>query len=121
MIHRKTLRKCGGYLEHFLRRRTTEQYAAEYIINILEELTTRTRIGSSRVNLKKGFDTPWKDSVDKRPKENSNNKKYTYAVVIRKLNISNRAPNLPNTCPKRGNINEIAIAKEPSCQGDSMT
>ncbi|MBW0546174.1 hypothetical protein O181_085889 [Austropuccinia psidii MF-1] len=67
-IHRKILRQCGGYLEHAVKSRTTEQYSAEDIINILEEVTTRTKIGSSRVNLKARFNTPWKDSVDKNPK-----------------------------------------------------
>ncbi|MBW0531038.1 hypothetical protein O181_070753 [Austropuccinia psidii MF-1] len=72
MIHRKILRQCGGDLEHSVKRRTTEQSSAEDIINILEEVTTRTKIGSSRVNLKARFNTTWKDSVDKNPKENSN-------------------------------------------------
>ncbi|MBW0527496.1 hypothetical protein O181_067211 [Austropuccinia psidii MF-1] len=52
MIHRKNLRQCGGDLENAVKSRTTEQYSAEDIINILEEVTTRTRIGFSRVNLK---------------------------------------------------------------------
>ncbi|MBW0577786.1 hypothetical protein O181_117501, partial [Austropuccinia psidii MF-1] len=69
MIHRKILRQCGGDLEHAVKSRTTEQSSAEDIINILEEVTTRTKIGSSRVNLKTRFNTPWKDSVDKTPKK----------------------------------------------------
>ncbi|MBW0565755.1 hypothetical protein O181_105470, partial [Austropuccinia psidii MF-1] len=48
IIHRKILRQCGGDLEHPVKSRTTEQASAEDIINILEEVTTRTRIGSSR-------------------------------------------------------------------------
>ncbi|MBW0509138.1 hypothetical protein O181_048853 [Austropuccinia psidii MF-1] len=73
MIHRKILRQRGGDLEHAVKSRTTEQSSAKDIINILEEVTTRTRIGSSRVNLKTRFNTPWKNSVDKNPKEYSNN------------------------------------------------
>ncbi|MBW0551888.1 hypothetical protein O181_091603 [Austropuccinia psidii MF-1] len=53
MIHRKFLRRCGGDLEHSVKSGTTEQSSAEDIINLLEEVTTRTRIGSSRANLKK--------------------------------------------------------------------
>ncbi|MBW0559519.1 hypothetical protein O181_099234 [Austropuccinia psidii MF-1] len=68
MIHRRILRKFGDDLEHAVKSRTTEQSSAEDIINILEKVTTRTRIGSSRVNLKTRFNTPWKDSVDKNPK-----------------------------------------------------
>ncbi|MBW0525850.1 hypothetical protein O181_065565 [Austropuccinia psidii MF-1] len=68
MIHRKILKQCGGDLEHAFKMRTTEQSSAEDIINILEEVTTRGKIGCSRVNLKTRFDTPWKDSVEKNPK-----------------------------------------------------
>ncbi|MBW0582990.1 hypothetical protein O181_122705 [Austropuccinia psidii MF-1] len=76
MIHRKILRQCGGYLSHAVKSRSAEQSSAEDIINILEEVTTRNKSGSSRVNLKSRFNTPWKDSVDKNPKEYSNNVKY---------------------------------------------
>ncbi|MBW0551901.1 hypothetical protein O181_091616 [Austropuccinia psidii MF-1] len=68
IIHRRIVRQSGGDLENSVKRRTTEQSSAEDTINILEEVTTRARIGSSRVNLKTRFNTPWKDSVDKNPK-----------------------------------------------------
>ncbi|MBW0482084.1 hypothetical protein O181_021799 [Austropuccinia psidii MF-1] len=68
MIHRKILRQCGGDLENSVKSGTTEQSSEEDIIDILEEVPTITRIGSSRVNLKTRFNTPWKDSVDKNPK-----------------------------------------------------
>ncbi|MBW0552804.1 hypothetical protein O181_092519 [Austropuccinia psidii MF-1] len=72
MIHRKILRQCRGDLEHVVKIRITEQSSEEDITNILEEVTTRTRIGSTRVNLKTRFNTPWKDCVEKNFKENSN-------------------------------------------------
>ncbi|MBW0565018.1 hypothetical protein O181_104733 [Austropuccinia psidii MF-1] len=87
MIHRKIWRQCGGDLEHAFKSRTTEQSSAEDIINILEEVTTRTKIGSSRVNLKTRFNTPWKDSVDKKLKANFNNVKYKSADTVRKCHI----------------------------------
>ncbi|MBW0569963.1 hypothetical protein O181_109678 [Austropuccinia psidii MF-1] len=68
MIHRKILRQCGGDLEHAVKSRTTEKYSAEDIINILGEATTRNRNGSSRVNIKKSFNTPGKYFVDEIPK-----------------------------------------------------
>ncbi|MBW0497431.1 hypothetical protein O181_037146 [Austropuccinia psidii MF-1] len=68
MIYRKFLRECGGDLEHAIKIRTAEQSSAEDIRNLLEEVTTRTRISSIGVNLKKRFNTPWKDSVDKNQK-----------------------------------------------------
>ncbi|MBW0486766.1 hypothetical protein O181_026481 [Austropuccinia psidii MF-1] len=105
MIHRNILRQCGGDLEHAVKRRTTEQSSAEDIINILEEVTTRNRIGSNRMNCKTCFNTPWKDSVDKNPKKNSNNIKYKSADVIRKCHIFQSTTHLANTCPQKGKIN----------------
>ncbi|MBW0520787.1 hypothetical protein O181_060502 [Austropuccinia psidii MF-1] len=119
IIHRNILRQCGGDLEHAVKRRTTEQSSAEDIISILEEVTTRTKIDSSRVNLKASFNTPWKDSVDKNPKENFNNVKYKPAYIIRKCHICQSTTHLANTCPKRGKINEIAIEKEPDVEKDN--
>ncbi|MBW0592688.1 hypothetical protein O181_132403 [Austropuccinia psidii MF-1] len=118
MICRKILRECGGDLENSIKSRTTEQSSAEDIINILEEVTNRTRICFSRVNLKERFNTPWKDSVDKNPKENSNNVKYKSADIIRKCHIFQRTTHLANTCPKRGKMNEIDIEKEPDVEKD---
>ncbi|MBW0492725.1 hypothetical protein O181_032440 [Austropuccinia psidii MF-1] len=116
IIHRNILRQCGGDLEHAVKSRTTEQSSAEDIINILEEVTTRTRIGSSRVNLKPRFNTPWKDSVDKNSKENTNDVKYKSADKIRKCHICQRTTHLANTCPKRGKFNEIDIEEEPDAE-----
>ncbi|MBW0493069.1 hypothetical protein O181_032784 [Austropuccinia psidii MF-1] len=112
IIHRKIPRKSGGDLEHAVKRRTTEKYSAQDIINILEEVTTRTRIGSNRVNLKTRFNTPWKDSVEKNHKENPDNIKYKSADVMRKCHICQSTTNLANTCPKKGKITEIDIEKE---------
>ncbi|MBW0589964.1 hypothetical protein O181_129679 [Austropuccinia psidii MF-1] len=109
MIHKKILIQCRGDLENAVKRRTTEQSSAEDIINILEEVTTRTRTGSSRVNLKTRFNTPWKDSVDKNPKEKSNNMKYKSADIIRKFHICQSTTHLADECPRKGKINEIDI------------
>ncbi|MBW0528692.1 hypothetical protein O181_068407 [Austropuccinia psidii MF-1] len=119
MIHRKILNQCGGYLKHALKSRTTEQSSAEDIIHILEEVTTRTKTGSSRVNLKTRFNTPWKDSVDKNTKENSNNK-YKSADTVRKCHICQSTTHLANTCPKRGKINETNIEKKPDVEKDDI-
>ncbi|MBW0502769.1 hypothetical protein O181_042484 [Austropuccinia psidii MF-1] len=113
MIHRNILRQCRGDLEPSGKITTTEKSSAEDIINILEEVTTKTRIGSSRVNLKKRFNTPWKDSVEKNPKENSNNAKYKSVDIIRKCHIGQSTTHLANTCPKKGKVDEIDSAREP--------
>ncbi|MBW0532852.1 hypothetical protein O181_072567 [Austropuccinia psidii MF-1] len=83
------------------------------MINILEEVITRTTIDSSRVTLKTRFNTPWKDSVDKKSKENSNNVKYISADILRKCHICQSTTHVANKCPKRGKINEIDIEEEP--------
>ncbi|MBW0573716.1 hypothetical protein O181_113431 [Austropuccinia psidii MF-1] len=119
-IQKKILRQCGGDLEHAVKIRTTEQSSEVDIINILEEVTTRTKIGSSRVNLKIRFNTPWKDSVDKNPKENSNNVKYKSSDTVRKCHICQSTTHSANTCPKRGKINEIDIEKEPDVEKDEI-
>ncbi|MBW0504614.1 hypothetical protein O181_044329 [Austropuccinia psidii MF-1] len=119
MTHRKILRQCGGDLEHAVKSTTTEQSSAEDIINILEEVTTRTRIGSSTVNVKTRFNTPWKDSVDKNFKENSNNMKYKSEDKISKCPICQSTTHLANTCPKRGKINEIDIEKYENIIGEN--
>ncbi|MBW0548463.1 hypothetical protein O181_088178 [Austropuccinia psidii MF-1] len=120
MIHRKILRQFGGELENAVKSRTNKKYLTEEIINILEEVTTRTIIGSSRVNLKRRFNTAWKDSVDKNPKENSNNMKYKTADTIRKCHIFQSPTHLHNKCPKRKKINEVNIEKEPDVEKDNL-
>ncbi|MBW0577479.1 hypothetical protein O181_117194 [Austropuccinia psidii MF-1] len=120
MIHRKILRQCGGDLEHAAKRRTTEQSSVEDIINILEEVTTRTKIVSSRVNLKTSFNTAWRDSVDKNSKEKSNNVKYKSADTVIKCHIFQSTTHLANTCPQKGKINEIYIKKEPDVEKDDI-
>ncbi|MBW0515315.1 hypothetical protein O181_055030 [Austropuccinia psidii MF-1] len=121
MIHRSILRQCGGDLEHTFKSMTTEKSSEENIINILEEVTTRARIGSSRVNLKERFDTPWKDYLEKNSKENSNNIKYKSEDIIRKFHNWQVTTHLANTCPKRGKINEIDIEEEPDVEKDDIT
>ncbi|MBW0518815.1 hypothetical protein O181_058530 [Austropuccinia psidii MF-1] len=108
----------GGDFEHAFKSSTTGQSSAEDIINILEEVTTRTRIGSSRVNLKTMFNTPWKDSVYQNPKENSNNMKYKSADIIGKCHICQSTTHLANACPRKVRINEIDIEKEPDVEKD---
>ncbi|MBW0541729.1 hypothetical protein O181_081444 [Austropuccinia psidii MF-1] len=127
MIHRKILRQCGGDLEHSVKRRTTEQSSAEDIINILEELTTKIKIGSSSVDLKTRFNTSWKDSVDKPPES-----KLVLVGWISKQRLIHlgrilwtKPPKktliiLTNTCPKMGKINEIDIEKEPDVEKDDI-
>ncbi|MBW0569278.1 hypothetical protein O181_108993 [Austropuccinia psidii MF-1] len=44
MIHKSILRKCGGDLEHSIRSRFIEPCSTEDYINVMEDITTRTKI-----------------------------------------------------------------------------
>ncbi|MBW0523966.1 hypothetical protein O181_063681 [Austropuccinia psidii MF-1] len=120
MICRQILRQCGGDLDHAVKSRTAEKSSAEDIINILEEVTSRTKIGSSTVNLKTRLTKPWKDSVEKNHKENSDNIKYKSADAIRKCHFCQSTTHLANVCPRKGKINEIDIEKEPDVEKDDL-
>ncbi|MBW0540697.1 hypothetical protein O181_080412 [Austropuccinia psidii MF-1] len=45
MVHMKIIKKCGGELEHSLRRRCIEPFSTEEYINALEDIVTRTKFG----------------------------------------------------------------------------
>ncbi|MBW0546082.1 hypothetical protein O181_085797 [Austropuccinia psidii MF-1] len=120
IIPRKILRQCGGNLEHAVERRTTEKSLAEDIIHILEDVTTRTRLGFSRVNLKTRFNTPWKDSVDKNTKESCNNVNYNSADAIRRYHILQSTTHLANECPRKGKIIEVEFETEPDVEKDDV-
>ncbi|MBW0541292.1 hypothetical protein O181_081007 [Austropuccinia psidii MF-1] len=85
---------------------------------MIEEVNTRTRICSSRVNLKTRLNTPWKQSVDKNTKENSNNMMYKSADIIRKFHICQSTTHLADSCPRKARINETDIEKEPDVEKD---
>ncbi|MBW0465255.1 hypothetical protein O181_004970 [Austropuccinia psidii MF-1] len=109
IIDRNILRQCGGYLEYSAKSRTTEQSSEEDTINILEEVTTRTKIVYSRIDLKTRLNTPWKDYVDRTPKGNPTNMKYKPEEMIGRCHICQSTTRLAKKCPKRGKINEINV------------
>ncbi|MBW0498944.1 hypothetical protein O181_038659 [Austropuccinia psidii MF-1] len=45
MVHKRTLRKCGGDLENAIRSRFIEPSSTEDYINAMEEITSTTKIG----------------------------------------------------------------------------
>ncbi|MBW0589573.1 hypothetical protein O181_129288 [Austropuccinia psidii MF-1] len=85
---------------------------------MIEEVNTRARIGSSRVNLKTRFNIPWKESVDKDTKENSNNMTCKSADIIRKFHICQSTTHLADSCLGKARINETDIEKEPDVEKD---
>ncbi|MBW0557139.1 hypothetical protein O181_096854 [Austropuccinia psidii MF-1] len=90
MINIKIQRQCGADLEHSVKR-SSEKSSAEDIISILENT-----------------------------KENSNNIQYKSADAIRKCHILQSTTHLANACPRKGNINEINIEKEPTVEKDDV-
>ncbi|MBW0473141.1 hypothetical protein O181_012856 [Austropuccinia psidii MF-1] len=102
MLHERILRKCGGDLEHSIRRRYIEPSSTENYINSMEDITTRTKIARNW----------YKPPIDNK----------TSAKIISKPNKPNdKTPlkchkcgskcNLANTCSKKTRINEIEIEK----------
>ncbi|MBW0554020.1 hypothetical protein O181_093735 [Austropuccinia psidii MF-1] len=47
MVHKRILRKCGGGLEHAIKSRCIDPCSTEYYINAIEDITTRTKIGTN--------------------------------------------------------------------------
>ncbi|MBW0543853.1 hypothetical protein O181_083568 [Austropuccinia psidii MF-1] len=103
MIHKRILRKCGGDLEHSIRRRCIETCSTEYYINAMEDITTRTKIGRNW----------YKPSIDSKtcgksiPKLNKPHEKASL-----KCHKCVSTSHLANTCPKKARINEIEIEKD---------
>ncbi|MBW0585644.1 hypothetical protein O181_125359, partial [Austropuccinia psidii MF-1] len=95
--------KCGGELEHALRRRFIEPCSTEEYINSLEDIVTRTKIGR-----------PWKEldiKISNKPREpfkpntfNSNEQ--------RKCHKCEGVGRLANNCLKKAKINEIVETEE---------
>ncbi|MBW0573202.1 hypothetical protein O181_112917, partial [Austropuccinia psidii MF-1] len=105
MVHMKILKKCGGELEHALRRRCIEPCSTEEYINTLEDIVTRKKIGRT-----------WKKSEIKSP--NKPFIKRDKSKEAFKPNISNNNEqrkchkcgvigHLPSNFLKKAKINEV--------------
>ncbi|MBW0531264.1 hypothetical protein O181_070979 [Austropuccinia psidii MF-1] len=81
MIQRKILRQCGCDLEHAVKNRTTGKSSTEDIINITEEVTTRTRIGSSRRKITVSKVSPVNSEVEKFKSEQLNEAKISHHLT----------------------------------------
>ncbi|MBW0577992.1 hypothetical protein O181_117707 [Austropuccinia psidii MF-1] len=101
-VHKRILRKCGGDLEHAIRRRCIENCYTEDYINSMEDITTRTKIG--RNWYKPPMDN--KTSGKPIPKPNTPHEKAPL-----KCNKCRSTSHLANNCPKKTRINELEIEK----------
>ncbi|MBW0532126.1 hypothetical protein O181_071841 [Austropuccinia psidii MF-1] len=102
MIHKRILRKCGGDLEHAIRRRCIEAWSTEDYINSMEDITTRTKIGRN------WYKPPMNNKTSGKliPKPN---KPHDKAPL--KFHKCGSTSHLENTCPEKTRINEIEIDK----------
>ncbi|MBW0508801.1 hypothetical protein O181_048516 [Austropuccinia psidii MF-1] len=103
MVHKRILRKCGGDLEHAIRRRCIEPFSTEDYINAMEDITTRTKIGRNWYKLPMDNRTSGKPI----PKPNKPHEKASL-----KFHKCGSTSHLANTCPKRTRINKIGIEKD---------
>ncbi|MBW0506848.1 hypothetical protein O181_046563 [Austropuccinia psidii MF-1] len=107
MVHIEILNKCGGELEHSLRRCVEQCFTEEYI-NALEDIVTRTKIGRTWKNLE--IQSPNKPFVNKdNPKEPF--KPNTPNNEQRKCHKCGVIENLANIHLKKAKITEI-VEKE---------
>ncbi|MBW0578446.1 hypothetical protein O181_118161 [Austropuccinia psidii MF-1] len=110
MVHMKILKKCGGELEHALRRRFIEPFFKEEYINALEDIVTRTKIGRTwkKIDIKSS-NKPFikKDKSEKAFKPNTSNNNEQ-----RKCHKCGCIRHLANNCLKKAKINEIVETED---------
>ncbi|MBW0493591.1 hypothetical protein O181_033306 [Austropuccinia psidii MF-1] len=100
MVHQRILRKCSGDIEHAIRSRCIEPYSTEVLINAMEDITTRTKIGRNWHKSPMDNKAPGKPIA--RP-----NKPHNRAPL--KCHKCGSTSDLANTCPKKTRIKEIEI------------
>ncbi|MBW0503708.1 hypothetical protein O181_043423 [Austropuccinia psidii MF-1] len=102
MVHKRILIKCGGDLEHAIRRRCIEPCSTEDYINTMEEITTRTKIGRN------WYKPPIDNKTGAKPVSRPNRPQDKSPL---KCHECGSTSHLANTCTKRTKINEIEIGK----------
>ncbi|MBW0544338.1 hypothetical protein O181_084053 [Austropuccinia psidii MF-1] len=103
MVHKSILRKCGGDLEHSIRRRCIEPFSTEDYINSMEDITTRAKIGRN------WYKPPMYNKTSGKPVSKPN-KPHDKAPF--KFHKCGSTSHLANTRPKKTRINEIEIEKD---------
>ncbi|MBW0553986.1 hypothetical protein O181_093701 [Austropuccinia psidii MF-1] len=103
MVHKRTLRKCGGDLKHAIRSRCIEPCSTEYYINPMEDIATRTKIGRN------WYKPPMDNKTSGNPIPKPNKPHEKDPLECHKCGSTSH---LANTCPKKARINEIEIEKD---------
>ncbi|MBW0572623.1 hypothetical protein O181_112338 [Austropuccinia psidii MF-1] len=105
MIKMKLLRKCGGELEHAIKRICVEPFLTEDYINAMEDTITRTSIGKTWTEI------PIESKiVSKIPGEDRRLEK-----PILKCHKCGSTSNLDNSCTKKTKIYEVQVIEEVHC------
>ncbi|MBW0533744.1 hypothetical protein O181_073459 [Austropuccinia psidii MF-1] len=110
MVYMKTLKNCGGELEHALRGRFIEPCSTEEYINALEDIVKRTKIGITWKKLDiKSPDKPFikKDKAREAFKPNTSN-----SNEQRKFHKCGGIGHLANNCLKKAKISEIVETED---------
>ncbi|MBW0552533.1 hypothetical protein O181_092248 [Austropuccinia psidii MF-1] len=102
MINKRILRKCGGDLEHAIRRRCIEPCSIEDYINAMEDITTRSKIER---NWSK---SPIENKTNGKPISNPNKPQDRLPFKCHKCGSTSH---LANTFPKKTRINAINVEK----------
>ncbi|MBW0548448.1 hypothetical protein O181_088163 [Austropuccinia psidii MF-1] len=105
MINIKISRKCGGELEHAIKRRCVEPCSTEDYINAMEDIITRTRIGKTWTNIP--MDSKM---VPKIPKDDRRPER-----PYLKGHKCGSTSNLANTFTKKTKINEVQVIEGIQC------
>ncbi|MBW0536858.1 hypothetical protein O181_076573 [Austropuccinia psidii MF-1] len=103
MVHKRILRKCGGYLENAIRSRCIEPCYIEDYINAMGDLTTRTKIGRN------WYKSPIDNKTSGKPISKPNKPQDRLPLKCHKCGSTSH---LANTCPKKTRINEIEIEQD---------
>ncbi|MBW0544107.1 hypothetical protein O181_083822 [Austropuccinia psidii MF-1] len=80
MVHRRILRRCGGDLEHAIRRRCIEPCSTKDFINAMEDITTRTKIGRN------WYKPPMDNKASGKPIPKPNEPHYKAPLKCHKIN-----------------------------------
>ncbi|MBW0476815.1 hypothetical protein O181_016530 [Austropuccinia psidii MF-1] len=116
MVYMKIIKKCGGEIEHSLRRRCIEPFPTEEYINGLKDIVTRTKIGRKWKNLdikspNKPFIKKDKSKEPFKPNTRNTNEK-------RKCHECGGIGDLANNFLKKEKINEIMETEDQNKKED---
>ncbi|MBW0585389.1 hypothetical protein O181_125104 [Austropuccinia psidii MF-1] len=98
MVHKRTLRKCGGDLEYAIRSRCIEPCSTEDYITAIEDITSRTKIG---INC---YKPPMDNKTSGKPIPYPNE---PHDKAPLKCHRGGGTSHLANTFPTKTRINEI--------------